>query len=71
MASVDSQQIMEDENKSLHRNTIAKTEHKKLIGTLAKKVRVLTLGDVMVSFWAKEKSGLQKAGVAEQKAINA
>ncbi len=62
---------MEDELKSVQRRATAKAARKKLTGTVAQKVGVITFGDVRGSFQAKEESELQKAEAMAQKALNA
>lgn len=52
---------MEDELKSMQCHATAKAVCKKLIGTVAQKDRVITMGDIKASFQAKEESELQKA----------
>ncbi len=62
---------MENELKSVQCHATKKTARKKLTGTVAQKGGVIIVGDVRVSFKAKEESELQKAEAMVQKAINA
>lgn len=56
---------MEDELKSVQHHATAKA------ATVARKVGVVIVGDIRVSFPAREESKLQKAEDAIQQAINA
>lgn len=59
-----SREIVEDELKSVQHHATAKA------ATVAQKVGVVIVGDVRVSFQAREESKLQKAEAAAQQAIN-
>ena len=71
IASAHSQQIVEDELKSVQRHATAKAARKKLMGTVAQKGGIITVRDVRAFFQVREESELQKAEAAAQRAINA
>ncbi len=64
------QQIVEDELKSIQRNSTTKNACKKPIETVVQKDVVITMKNVRGTFQAKKKSELQKAETTAQRTIN-